>query len=121
MLRLRELAVEPPLMRGKRIVEGKPKPKIECFFDMVALGASGLAERCPISKLEVENRNVCEVSALMDFLTVPVPSSFVFFFSFTVPSFCFFPFTVFSFFFFSFFSFRFSTSLSAFCISSASS
>jgi hypothetical protein len=36
-VRLRELAVEPPLIQGKHIADGKPKPRMECFFDTVPL------------------------------------------------------------------------------------
>ena len=65
-LRLRELAVEPPLIRGKRMADGKLKPRMECSFETVAFGTSGLAERWPISKPEVEIRGVLSLDRLPD-------------------------------------------------------
>jgi hypothetical protein len=68
MLRLRELAVGPPLMRGKPIVDS-PKPKMECFFDTVALGDLWTCRKM----LDFEaggRKSQC---------LLPAPSSFLFF------------------------------------------
>jgi hypothetical protein len=63
----RESVVEPPLIRGKRMADGKPKPRMECFFETVAFGTSGLAERWPISKLKVDIRGVSVCSVWLTF------------------------------------------------------
>jgi hypothetical protein len=103
-----EEAVDPVRTVRRRIVLGKPNPRMLCFFlDPIVFGASGLAVRPPTSKLLDEScsfslvflrrlflllRFLLSLLLFLLFLSIPpfvffflVPFSFdVFFFSFTV-------------------------------------
>jgi len=61
----------PPLIQGKRIVYRRPSPRIECVFDLRVFGITGLADKCPTSKLDVEIRIVVALSCSLSlsFLT----------------------------------------------------
>src|SRR5882757_937596 len=73
-----EEAVDPARTVGRRMVLGKPNPRMLCFLGPIVFGASGLAVRPPTSKLLDESRTVSALSFFVDFF---------FFFGFFSPSF----------------------------------